>query len=111
MRSALKGSSKASFSVTDYKKVLSKSQIIICTVMLPLVSRRSDVTNGRQGSAFLDTLEIQSMRKILFEREFGGAPVTRKQVTRCIILFSAPIKMRMKYVDCAITVIIVGQFV
>lgn len=106
MKAVTKSTSIGKFSTTVNCIVVSKSPIRIYNAMLPLFPSRSFHTDRSNDCLSLNILGNQSVGRKYFEMRFGWAPVSRRQVTWCIILILGPIETRTKYTDCPITVII-----
>lgn len=102
--------SMANIFITVNITLVSRSQISMCNEMLALVLSRSFDANRLDGITPLDTLSTQSVGRNSFEIKFGYTPVSRRQVTGCVIFFEAPYEMRMKYAERTVTVAIRVDF-
>lgn len=100
----------AKFSSTLNCIFVSRSLILTCTVILPLVFSWSYDADKTNVCTSLHILDNRSVSSISFEKRFDSPPVWRRQATGCVILFSAVIEMRTKYAKCPVAVITEAWF-
>lgn len=105
MNAVPKSTSTAKFSSTERRTLVSKSPMLICSVMLSFVLRRSFDVYKSDGRTSLDTLHDQSVGRKCFEIRFRWAPVSKNQATGRIILYSAQVEMRTIDADFFVTAV------